>query len=137
MITSLLHRSRQILIRQQGFTLVELMIVMAIAGILLTIAEPSYRAQMIRAREAALKKDLYIMRDVIDQHAADHGRYPDSLHDLVDQQYLRALPVDPFTRSSDTWIEVREAGGEDAGGVFDVHSGSDLVGLDGTPYNTW
>ena len=119
-----------------GFTLIEIMIVMAIVGILITIAEPSYRVQTIKAREAALKKDLFVMRDVIDQYAADHGRYPDSLPDLASESYLRGLPVDPFTRSADTWIEVLEEGDE-PGGVFDVHSGSDLVALDGTAYNEW
>jgi len=120
-----------------GFTLIELMIVMMIIGILVTIAEPSYRTQTIRARETALKKDLFIVRDVIDQYAADQGQYPDSLQELVDKGYLRSMPMDPFTRASDTWVEVRDASGEEAGGIFDIHSGSDLVGLDGTPYNLW
>ena len=120
-----------------GFTLIEIMIVMAIVGILLTIAEPSYRAQTIKAHETALKKDLFVMRDVIDQYAADHGGYPDSLQQLVDASYLRGLPVDPFTKTTETWIEVRETAGDEPGGVFDVHSGSDLVSLDGTAYNTW
>lgn len=120
-----------------GFTLIELMIVMMIIGILVTIAEPSYHTQTIRARETALKKDLFIVRDVIDQYAADQGQYPDSFQELVEKGYLRALPLDPFTRASDTWVEVREAAGEDSGGVFDIHSGSDLVGVDGTPYNLW
>ncbi len=122
---------------QLGFTLIEIMIVMAIVGILITIAEPSYRVQTVKAREAALKKDLFVMRDVLDQYAADHGGYPDSLRQLVDASYLRGLPVDPFTGTSDAWIEVREAEGDDPGGVFDVHSGSDLVALDGTAYNAW
>jgi len=120
-----------------GFTLIELMIVMMIIGILITIAEPTYRTQIIRARETALKKDLFIVRDVIDQYAADQGHYPDSLQELVEKGYLRAIPVDPFTRASDTWVEVHDTTGEDAGGVFDIHSGSDLVGLDETPYNLW
>ncbi len=122
---------------QAGFTLIEIMIVMAIVGILITIAEPSYRAQTIKARETALKKDLFVMRDVIDQYAADHARYPESLTTLVDESYLRGLPVDPFTGASDTWIEIREAETEEPGGVFDVHSGSNLVALDGTAYNVW
>lgn len=122
---------------QLGFTLIEVMIVMAIVGILITIAEPSYRVQTIKAREAALKKDLFVMRDVIDQYAADHARYPESLTTLVDESYLRGLPVDPFTGASDTWIEIREAEGDEPGGVFDVHSGSNLVALNGTAYNEW
>lgn len=122
---------------QAGFTLIEIMIVMAVMGILITIAEPSYRAQTIKAREAALKKDLFVMRDVIDQYAADHARYPESLTTLVDESYLRGLPVDPFTGASDTWIEIREAEGDEPGGVFDVHSGSNLVAFNGTAYNEW
>jgi general secretion pathway protein G len=79
------------------------------------------------------------MRDVIDQYAADQGRYPESLQALVDDGYLRALPVDPFTRASDTWIEVREdtSDGDEPVGVFDVHSGTNLVALNGTAYNEW
>lgn len=124
---------------QGGFTLVEIMIVMTIVGILITLAEPTYHSQIVKARETSLKKSLFVMRDVIDQYAADQGRYPDTLQALVDQGYLRALPVDPFTRASDTWIEVMEdtADGEDMPGVFDLHSGSNLVAVDGTAYNTW
>lgn len=122
---------------QFGFTLIEVMIVMAIVGILITIAEPSYRTQTIKARETALKRDLFVMRDVIDQYAADHARYPESLTTLVDESYLRSLPVDPFTGASDTWIDIREAEGDETGGVFDVHSGSNLVALNGTAYNEW
>lgn len=115
------------------------MVVMTIVGILLTIAEPSYRNQIIKAKEASLKKDLFVVRDVIDQFAADQGRYPDGLRELVDQHYLRSLPVDPFTHSADTWIEVREevSDSQETAGVFDLHSGSNLVALDGTAYNEW
>jgi general secretion pathway protein G len=124
---------------QAGFTLIEIMMVMTIVGILITLAEPSYHAQIVKAREASLKKSLFVMRDVIDQFAADQGRYPESLQTLVEEGYLRGLPVDPFTKASDTWIEVREdtTDGEDSPGVFDVHSGSDLVASNGTAYNEW
>jgi general secretion pathway protein G len=124
---------------QRGFTLIEIMIVLSIVGILMTIAEPSYRNQIIKAREAALKKDLFVVRDVLDQFAADQGRYPDGLQELVDQKYLRGLPTDPFTHASDTWIEVREeiSESQETAGVFDLHSGSNLVASDGTAYNTW
>ena len=112
---------------------------MTIVGILMTLAEPSYRAQIVKARETALKKDLFVIRDVIDQFAADQGRYPESLQTLVDEGYLRGLPTDPFTGASDTWIEVREetTDSDEPIGIFDVHSGTDLVALNGTPYNTW
>lgn len=138
-ISSSASATRSGLLRQSGFTMIEIMIVMTIVGILVTLAEPSYHAQIVKAREAALKKSLFVMRDVLDQYAADQGRYPDSLQALVDERYLRGLPVDPFTRASDTWIEVRETAtdSDDGAGIFDVHSGSDLVASDGTAYNTW
>ncbi|MGH7273122.1 MAG: type II secretion system protein [Nitrospiria bacterium] len=121
-----------------GFTLIELLIVMSIIGILLTMAQPSYRQATIKAREAALKKDLATFRDVIDQYYADQASYPPSLNDLSEKGYLRQLPVDPFTRSSSTWVEISlESEEEEEGGVYDVHSGSDRVALDGTAYNEW
>jgi general secretion pathway protein G len=123
---------------RSGFTIIELLVVMSIIGILLTLAQPNYKQATIKAREAALKRDLVTFRDVIDQYYADQGKYPPSLSDLADKGYLRQLPVDPFTRSSDTWVEIyleSEEGEEE--GVFDVHSGSDLVAQDGTAYNEW
>jgi general secretion pathway protein G len=145
----------------KGFTLIELMIVMAIIGILSAIAVPSYQTGLIKAREAVLRENLYGLRSAIDQHYADLGRYPDSLKDLVDRKYLRDLPKDPFTNKNDTWITVAPtpdtntgipasgqggspvnlpSGGAAApptGLIYDVHSGSNLVGLNGTPYNEW
>lgn len=109
------------------------MIVLSIVAILATMAFPSYQRYVIRAREASLKNTLFVFRDVIDQYYADHGRYPAGLADLVEKRYIRAVPQDPFTRSKDTWITMPA----DEGGIFDVHSGSDLVGMDGTPYNEW
>lgn len=122
-----------------GFTLIELMIVIAIIGILITIAQPSLRRSLVRANEAVLKEDLFQIRDAIDQYYADQGKYPDTLQDLVNiedmtHSYLRKIPKDPFTGAED-WITVAPAGEE--GGVFDVHSASELVGLDGSAYNTW
>jgi general secretion pathway protein G len=118
-----------------GFTLIELMIVITIIGILLSVAAPSYRSATVTANEAVLKKDLFTLRDVIDQYYADHGKYPSSLRSLMDNGYIRSVPKDPFTLSTDSWVEI-QAEGED-GGIYDLHSGSDLVGLDGTPYNNW
>lgn len=120
---------------EDGFTLIEMMIVMAIIGILLTIAQPQFQQYTTRAREAVLKENLFTIRDVIDQYYADKGRYPDSLQELVDNRYIRKIPDDPFTKSSETWVAASPDTGES--GIPDVHSGSDLIGLDGTPYNEW
>lgn len=127
--------------REQGFTLIELLIVMTIIGILATIAIPSYQRSVIKAREAVLMEDLYQMRRAIDAYYADRARYPDSLEELVEARYLRDIPRDPFTGEKETWETIPPAPspeGEMApGGVFDVRSGSDLVGLNDIPYNEW
>jgi len=120
----------------RGFTLIELMIVMSIVGILLAIAQPMYRDSTIRAKEAVLMENLFTVRDVIDQFYVDKGRYPNSLEELVENFYIRAVPKDPFTKSSDTWQLISPPEG-DEGGVYDIHSGTDLVSLKGTPYNEW
>ena len=119
---------------ERGFTLLELMVIVTVVGILATMAVPSFRQSVVSAREAVLMRDLFTVRDLLDQHRGDKGRYPASLKDLVASGYLRAVPQDPFTRSSTTWQEIYEA---TEGGVFDVHSGSDLVGANGIPYNQW
>ena len=126
---------------QKGFTLIELLIVMTIIGILASIVVPNYQRNLIKAREAVLMEDLYQMRRAIDAYFADHISYPESLDDLVDNKYLRDIPRDPFTQSTETWEEIPPTPtleGEIAeGGLQDVRSGSDLVGLDGIPYRDW
>lgn len=117
-----------------GFTLVELMIVVAIIGILATVAVPSYQSSLVKARETVLRQDLFTLRELLDHHRADRGKYPASLEDLVAAGYLRTIPADPFTSSSSSWQEISEP---TEGGVFDVYSGSDLVGSNGTAYNKW
>ncbi len=118
----------------QGFTLLELMIVVSIVGILATLATPSYQASLVKAREAALQQDLSTLRDVLDQHRADQGKYPLTLQALVSAGYMRAIPKDPFTGSATTWQEMTDPV---EGGVVDVFSGTELVGTNGTPYNRW
>jgi general secretion pathway protein G len=143
-----------------GFTLIELFIVMAIMGILISIAAPNLKTSITRAREAVLREDLFQMREAIDQYYADNGKYPAVLTDLLNAQdktrsYLRSIPKDPFTNATD-WITVAPEGGTEGGtggttdgsydvsseentegGIFDVHSASPLVALDGTAYNEW
>jgi len=126
---------------QRGFTLIELLIVMTIIGILASIVVPNYQRNLIKAREAVLMEDLYQMRRAIDAYFADHISYPESLEDLVSSKYIRDIPRDPFTQATDTWEEIPPTPtieGEIAeGGLEDVHSGSDLVGLNGIPYRDW
>jgi len=115
------------------------MIVVAIAGILVTLAVPSFQRSVIKAREATLRQNLATIRTVLDQHYADQGIYPKSLEALVEAGYLRQIPVDPITKTADSWQLVFEenAGDDEAGGVFDVHSGSDQTASDGTLYSEW
>ena len=133
--------------RSRGFTLLELIVVMAIIGILASIAMPALKDVPRRAQESALRMDLRTFRDVIDQYYGDKGMYPVELDDLVKQGYLRAIPVDPVTRSAATWVVEREAldegetqpeGDQPAEpGIINVHSGSDRLALDGTAYKSW
>lgn len=118
----------------KGFTLIELMIVVSIVGILATIAVPSYQSSVIKARETVLRQDLFTLRELLDHHRADKGKYPPSLDDLVTAGYLRAIPKDPFTNSPNSWQQIMEP---TEGGIFDVYSGSDIIGTNGTPYNQW
>jgi general secretion pathway protein G len=127
--------------RDNGWTLIELMIVITLVMILATLALTQYRGSILAAKEAALKSDLFLMRDAIDQYYADKGRYPESLQTLVSESYLRAIPKDPFTNSSDTWQTVNaepEPGTTSAAtGIYDVKSGSDGVATDGSRYGDW
>jgi general secretion pathway protein G len=121
---------------KRGFTLVELMVVMAIVAMLLALALPRYFNHLESSRETILKQDLAVMRDAIDKYHGDTGRYPDSLDTLVSARYLRALPVDPITERADTWQTVAPSGDE-AGAVYDVRSGAAGTGRDGSAYADW
>jgi general secretion pathway protein G len=127
--------------RTSGFTLIELMIVMAIIAILAMIAVPSYTANVKHAREAVLKEDLHTLRSAIDSYTYDKQKAPQSLDDLVQSGYLHELPKDPFTQRSDTWLpsegSMLTSLDETQGGIDDVHSGSQQVSTEGTTYNTW
>ena len=123
--------------KQRGFTLVELMVVMAILLTIISIAVPMYTTAMVRAKESVLQSNLFTIRSVIDQYTYDKESPPQSLEDLVAEGYLRQVPVDPFTESSDTWEIISDIGPSGESGVFDVKSGSDRVSLNGTAYAEW
>jgi general secretion pathway protein G len=122
--------------RHGGFTLIELLVVMLIIGALLSIAVPRYFKTLEHARETILKQDLAILREAIDKHYADLGQFPDTLTALVDRRYVRAVPVDPFTRLTDTWTSIA-SDDPDHEGVRDVHSGAPDTATDGTPVASW
>jgi general secretion pathway protein G len=127
--------------RDEGFTLIELMVVMVLIVTLASIGLTVYGNSITRAKEATLKEDLFRMRDAIDQYYADRNKYPASLQTLVEDKYMRAVPVDPFTNSAETWqttMSEPEPGNPSAEpGVYDVKSGSDAVALDGSRYADW
>ena len=134
---------------ERGFTLLELIVVVAIIGILATIAMPAMKDMPRRANEAVLKTNLRTMRDVIDQFYGDKGHYPASLDAIVESGYLRKIPIDPITKRNDTWTTVLEEvdpdqapdssdGAQDQQpGIVDVHSGAEGMALDGTAYKDW
>ncbi|WP_269532637.1 type II secretion system protein [Chitinimonas sp. BJYL2] len=120
----------------RGYTMIELLVAMAIIAMLLSIAAPKYFANLDKAKEDVLREDLYILRDALDKFYADKGKYPEKLDDLVEQKYLRAIPVDPFTESNKSWVVVTS---EDAslGVVQDVKSSAPNKARNGTWYKDW
>ena len=119
----------------KGFTFVEVMVVLAIVALLLTIALPRYFSGLERAKDAILHQDLMTMRNAIDNYHSDKGSYPYSLDSLVEQKYLRNIPVDPITEQADTWITVPLP--DYSIGVYDIHSGAEGHASDGTAYTDW
>lgn len=124
-----------------GFTLIELLVVVAIIGIVVTVAAGQYVRSIQKAKEAVLKEDLYIMRQAINQFFADKQKYPSDLQALVEERYLRAIPVDPVTNSPETWVTEAAATDErdisTEPGISDVRSGAEGAALDGTSYSEW
>ena len=126
---------------QQGFTLLELMIVMIIIGVLAAIAVPAYLQSVRKAKEAVLKEDLHTMRSAIDSYTVDKEKAPQTLDDLVEAGYLKAIPKDPITSRTDTWVPAQEdmmmSIDQTQSGIDDVHSGAQETSTEGTAYSTW
>jgi general secretion pathway protein G len=127
--------------KDAGFTLMELMIVMAIIGVLSTLAIPSFIGAMRSAKEAVLKEDLHVLRTAIDSYTEDKQKAPQSLDDLIQDGYLKTVPIDPMTRSNETWVtdtsDALHTLDQTDPGIDDVHSGSTESGTDGKPYSEW
>ena len=119
----------------KGFTLVELMVVLTVIALLLSIVVPDYVGRVRRAEEAALQENLSVMRDALDKHYADAGRYPKTLDELVSKRYLRSIPNDPLTQQA-IWL-VEAPSDPQKGGVYDIHSAAKGTGSNGKPYGRW
>jgi general secretion pathway protein G len=136
-----LRRRRENSRREDGFTLIELVIVMAIIAILASLAIPNFVSSIRNAKEAVLKEDLHVMRNAIDSYTMDKNKAPQALDDLVQSGYLKSIPSDPMTHSNDTWVtstdDTLESTDQSEPGINDVHSGSEEVGSDGQMYSTW
>ena len=122
---------------RRGFTLIELMVVMAIIAVLLTIAAPRYFQHLDRAREATLRQTLAVVRDAIDKFHGDTGKYPETIDELVSKRYLRAVPLDPITDSAETWVMLPPPAANGSGKLWDLRSGAEGNGEGGTPYAEW
>ncbi|MCC6367413.1 MAG: type II secretion system protein [Bryobacterales bacterium] len=125
----------------RGFTLIELMIAMAVISILLSVAVPQYNKALVRSKETILRQNLFTMRNVIDEYTYDKGKAPQTLDDIVQAGYLRKVPVDPMTGTDQSWKIIMEDPSntvdQSEPGIFDVRSGSDKTSLEGTPYAEW
>ena len=126
---------------EQGFTLLELMIVMIVISLLAAMAIPAYVNNIKAAKEAVLREDLHVMRQAIDSYTVDKQKAPQSLDDLVQSGYIKVMPRDPFTSRTDTWMPSQEdtlmSLDQTESGINDVHSGSQQTAIDGTSYSTW
>jgi general secretion pathway protein G len=124
-----------------GFTLIEILIVISLIFVLAGIALVQYQRSVTRTKEAVLKEDLFRLRDAIDQYYADKNKYPESLEALVTEKYIRAVPVDPFTQSAESWQPVMSEpdplNPTAQPGIYDVKSGAEGSSLDGTNYSDW
>ncbi len=132
------HRTRS---GRLGFTLIELMIAMAVISILVSAAVPLYNKALMRSKETILRQNLFTLRTVIDEFTYDKGKAPQTLEDLVTAGYLRKIPIDPLTGNERSWQIIMEDASNTVNqsepGIFDVRSGADKVSLEGTPYSEW
>lgn len=122
---------------KKGFTLIELLVVMSVIATLLTIAVPRYFQHLDRAREASLRESLAVMRDALDKYRGDTGRYPETLEELVTKRYLRKVPPDPITESTESWVLVPPPDEPGQKKVWDIRSGAEGQGQNGSDYSTW
>jgi len=122
--------------KSNGFTLVELLVVLSILALLLTLAVPKYFTSIDKAKDATLKQDLNTLRESLDKYYADNGQYPKTLDDLVEHKYIRKLPIDPITEKNNTWIFTPPEPPLE-GDIYDIHSGSKGMAKDGTRYEDW
>ena len=124
-------------LKSRGFTLIELVVVMAIVALLVSIAAPRYFRSVEVARENVLRQNLSLMRDAIDKFNSDNGHYPENIAELAARRYLRKVPDDPVTGSDGTWVIVSPPESSGQEGVYDIKSGAEGSGMDGTPYSSW
>ena len=126
---------------QSGFTLIELMIVISLILILVSISIPAYNQSILRAKESVLLQNLFTLRSLISQYTLDKQKAPQSLEDLVQAQYIKQIPIDPFTGKNDSWTVDQEdyslSVDQQETGITDVHSGSSLISTSGTAYSSW
>ncbi|MCG7961184.1 MAG: prepilin-type N-terminal cleavage/methylation domain-containing protein [Candidatus Thiodiazotropha taylori] len=124
-------------LHNKGFTLIELLLVLTLVAMLAGLAVPIVSKSIQRAKGSTLKEDLFVMRKTINDFYTDHARYPNTLEELVDEGYIRAIPVDPLTERYDTWLLDRTTNGEQGDGIVDVRSGYQGVASDGSRYDEW
>jgi general secretion pathway protein G len=123
--------------RKRGFTLIELLVVMSVIATLLTIAVPRYFQHLDRAREASLRESLAVMRDALDKYRGDTGNYPETLEELVTKRYLRKVPPDPITESAESWVLVPPPDAPGQRKIWDIRSGAEGQGMNGSDYSSW
>jgi general secretion pathway protein G len=135
---AVVHKNRN---RSRGFTLIELMIVISLILILVSISVPAYRTSILRAKESVLLQNLFTLRSLISQYTLDKQKAPQSLEDLVQAEYIKQIPIDPFTGKNDSWTVEQEdyslSVDQQETGITDVHSGSALTSSSGTAYSSW